>query len=130
LAAEMPESPWPLHRLAQAAFASGDRKEAHEAALRELEYLPSNAEVAARLADLAPGAPRPDLRTLARAYATSGVCPYGTPSTKDGMSSPGQSGRVGRLDSIGMLEARTKQVLSLRGFKAKSADRVELVRNT
>jgi hypothetical protein len=77
MAAEMPESLWPFRRLAQAAFASGDRKEAHEAALRSLEYLPSNAEVAACLADVAPGALQPDLFTLVRESAGAGICPHG-----------------------------------------------------
>jgi hypothetical protein len=52
------------------------------------------------------------------------------PSIKDGMSSTGQYGRLGRLDSISIIEARTKQLLSFRELKAKIADHVELLRNT
>jgi len=46
------------------------------------------------------------------------------------MSSTGQYGRLGRLDSISIIEARTKQLLSFRELKAKIADHVELLRNS
>jgi len=78
LAEEHGPTPWLCSRLAQAAFALGRRTEAEDAALRALDYLPGNRDLAATLATEQRGEDRPELTVLVRDCAKAGLDPHVT----------------------------------------------------
>lgn len=78
LAEEQGPSPWLCTRLAQAAFALGRRQEAEAAAVRALDYLPGNRDLAAILATEQGGTDRPEVTALVRDCARAGLHPHVT----------------------------------------------------